>query len=255
MTLPPHSLLLVLPCLNETGRIGAFLPELCERLEPLGDIEILVVDDGSPPEEQARMQMLVEGWREKHPCLRPPLLLATNVGKGGAVYAGWGQAAEQDWLGFVDADGSVPAHEVARLIRIARMEEGPPRAWCASRVRMLGRKVERSWYREFISHVFHWVVDLLLALPAHDTQCGCKLVPRAAFERARPGLSLKGFAFDLDLILGLRHTGCEVSEVPVDWHEVPGGKLRLLRDSWRMLRDVVALRERAVQPEQTFRVN
>jgi dolichyl-phosphate beta-glucosyltransferase len=95
-----------------------------------------------------------------------------------------------------------------------------------------------------MGQVFHWVVNLLLGLRAHDTQCGCKLVPRHAFEEAKPSLSLTGFAFDLDLLVGLRAHGCEIVEVPVDWHEVPGGKIRLMRDSWRMLRDVIRIRQR-----------
>jgi dolichyl-phosphate beta-glucosyltransferase len=36
-------------------------------------------------------------------------------------------------------------------------------------------------------------------------------------------------------------TEYKVREVPINWHEVGGGKVHLLRDSWRMFRDVLKI--------------
>ena len=41
--------------------------------------------------------------------------LPDNVGKGGAVYTGWDLDCESEWLGLLDADGSIPPREVLRL--------------------------------------------------------------------------------------------------------------------------------------------
>jgi hypothetical protein len=82
----------------------------------------------------------------------------------------------------------------------------------------------------------------MLDIPVYDSQCGLKLVPRTAFEKIAPALEVKGFAFDVELMTTLLDSGCEVVEVPVDWHETPGGKVRLLRDSWRMALDVWRIR-------------
>lgn len=242
---------LIIPCFRESRRVRPFLTDLCREFSQVAGVSILVVDDGSGEEETARMRTLVEEFRPANPMLRELLALPQNVGKGGAVYAGWEAHRSEPWLMFVDADGSVPATEVARLIQQLRADPVTGRAYFASRVTMLGRRVERMWHRDVMGQIFHWVVNFLLGLPAHDTQCGCKLVPRAAFERARPGLSLHGFAFDLDLLLGLQDAGCEVIEVPVDWHEEPGGTIRLVSDSWKMLKDVWRLRRRrrAVQTQ------
>jgi len=35
-----------------------------------------------------------------------------------------------------------------------------------------------------------------------------------------------------------------VIEFPVDWRDVPGSKVNLLRDSWRMAREVFRIRRR-----------
>ena len=241
----PSQTLLVIPCYRESGRLRPFLADLCETLRTLGGVSILVVDDGSGPEELRKLQALVQEFRAQHPFVCEVLSLSQNMGKGGTVYAGWEQAGKEvTWLMFADADGSVPAREVARIVTLARTSTEPPRAWFASRVTMLGKDVQRDWHRDVMGQVFHWVVNFLLNLRAHDTQCGCKLVPRSCFQQVRPVLQLTGFTFDLDLLAALQANACEITEVPVDWHEVPGGKIKLLRDPWRMLKDVFRIRQR-----------
>ena len=235
---------LVIPCYRESGRLQAFLEPLCQAIERLSGVSVLVVDDGSGPEEADRLHVIVEAVRARHPFVRELLRLHENIGKGATVYAGWRNHRGEPWLMFADADGAVPAHEVARLIDGARGRGTRQRAYFASRVKMLGREVQRVWYRELMGHAFHALVAVLLGERAHDTQCGCKLVPREFFEHAQDSLSLPGFAFDVDLMLGLRAAGCALEEVPVDWREVPGGKLRLMRDSWSMFRDVLRLKQR-----------
>lgn len=247
-----HDVHLVIPCFRESGRLGPFLAALCSEFEGVEGVRVRVVDDGSGEDEKAKTAALVEQCRATHPFVNEMLPLAENVGKGGAVYAGWAAHEGQEWLMFVDADGSISAAEVARMIRLSRTEGIATRGYFASRITMLGRTVQRVVHRDIMGQVFHWIVNALLALGAHDTQCGCKLIPRAEFERARPALSLTGYAFDLELLLALKGAGCDVVEVPVDWHETPGGKIRLIRDSLRMLKDVFRLRR--LQAEGLYRI-
>ena len=240
------STLLTVPCFRESERLPAFLPELCREMMRLGTVEILVVDDGSGAAETAATRTLVEQLRPNHPCLRPLLELPENLGKGGAVYAGWAHASsDADWLGFVDADGSCSPAETARLIRLAQASSPTPSAPAlfASRVKMLGRHVERQFKRHLIGRIYATLVSELLGIPVYDSQCGLKLVPRPAYTAVADHLSIHGFAFDVDLLTALLDHGTPVHEVPIDWVEVPGGKVRLIRDSLRMLRDILAIRQ------------
>jgi len=88
-----------------------------------------------------------------------------------------------------------------------------------------------------------------LRIPVYDSQCGLKLLPAAAFEKIRPLAHVPGFAFDVELLCLLLDSGCQVQEVPIDWHETPGGKVRLVHDSLRMFRDVFAIRQRRLSAE------
>jgi hypothetical protein len=143
----------------------------------------------------------------------------------------------------VDADGSIEPTEVVRMIEIA-FREGPRRgALFASRVLMLGRKVARDFHRHLIGRVYATIVSNLLDIPVYDSQCGFKLVPGSAWEKIRPRLQVGGFAFDVELLVALLDSGIHVTEVPIDWHETPGGKVHLIRDSYRMYRDVLKVRK------------
>ncbi len=216
-------------------------------MQQLGGVSILAVDDGSGGDEPERLCALIDEFRIHFPFLRPTLQLPENIGKGGTVYAGWQAHDNENWLMFADADGAVPAREIARLIRSARAESSlglHNHAWFASRIKMLGRNVRRLLHRHLVGRVYATLVSELLHVPVYDSQCGCKLVPRSAFEQISPMLTTSGFAFDVDLMMALVHTQVPIVEFPVDWTEIPGGKIHLFRDSFRMFRDVWRLRSK-----------
>ena len=231
---------LVIPCYRESARIGAFLPELCREMSALGGVRIMVVEDGSDAEEVAKMGAVIEALRTEYACLLALKTLPNNLGKGGAVYSGWAEPGEANWLAFVDADGACSPVEVARLIQM----KSAGRAFFASRVKMLGRRVDRLFKRHLLGRIYATLVSELLDVPVYDSQCGLKIVPRLAFERIASRLQVSGFAFDVELMVARVDTGCAIQEVPIDWHEVEGGKVHLLRDSWRMARDVYKIRAR-----------
>lgn len=238
------STLIVVPCLNENRRLRGFLPELCQEMDAVGDAKILVIDDGSLPGEQQQLATMVGALQKEHACLLPVKLLPDNIGKGGAVYAGWCGQENFSWLGFIDADGSCPAREAARMIRYARnMDQPLPRkALFASRVKMLGRNVRRHWKRHFLGRIYATMVSELLNIPVYDSQCGLKLVPSASYQQSASSLKIRRFAFDVDLMVALLDSGCEIEEFPIDWHETEGGKVNLLVDPFVMLKDIFFIR-------------
>ena len=52
------------------------------------------------------------------------------------------------------------------------------------------------------------------------------------------------FGFDMDLLVHLIRAGATICEFPVDWTDIPGSKVSLLRDSLQMFMTLWRLRKR-----------
>ena len=237
--------LLVIPAFNESRRLPQFLEELAKVLDSptlRERVSVVVVDDGSKADESEKMAGACEKWKAQI------LVLEENVGKGGAVYAGWDQAAEDVvTLAFVDADGAVPAKEVARLMKLYLAPAGPGRAGAALyavRQQEDTAKVKRTPLRRALGGVFRRIVRVLFRLPVPDTQCGFKIVPRSAYEQVKPSLQERKFIFDVELTLRLVEAAIPLRHQPVAWRESPGTTLRI-SSAVHMLWDLIALRMRA----------
>ena len=231
---------LVIPAYNEGRRLPSYLPRLCEALAELSlPWRITVVDDGSLEEDSQMMRRSAELCGTQVRFHRLP----RNLGKGGAVYAGWDLDNDSDWVGLVDADGSIPPEEVVRILSLLKHDDAPD-AFFASRCKILGRTVHRSRTRHACGRLFATLVAVSTGIPVYDSQCGFKLVRRKCYEAIRSRLREKRFAFDVDLLIALRQSGARVIEVPIDWFDVPGSKLHFLRDSAQMLTAVISMRRR-----------
>lgn len=208
-----------------------FLPFLTETLADQHCL-IQVVDDGSHPGELQKTQALVEDLRQRFPQLAPILSLPVNQGKGGAIRAGWRAHLDSDLLGFVDADGSISPAEVRRVLEL--VIANPAEAVFASRVKMLGREVQRSLFRHLVGRVFATIASLRLGIDAYDTQCGFKVIPASIMRNEAVPLTENGFAFDLELLVTLVDQGIPIREIPIDWTHKEGSKVHLVRDSTAM---------------------
>jgi hypothetical protein len=113
-----------------------------------------------------------------------------------------------------------------------------------SRVQLMGRTVERHWYRHYIGRAFATAVSLLLRMPIYDSQCGAKVFRASPRVRAifdRPFLTR--WIFDVEILarylaLGGGHAG--VFEQPLwEWRDVAGSKIRAKHyfvAAWDLLR-------------------
>jgi glycosyltransferase involved in cell wall biosynthesis len=221
-------LTVVLPCYNEAERLPRTLQSLLAHLSGVpGEVEVLVVDDGSTDATVAAARAIAAAdARVRLLCLSP------NRGKGAAVRAGM-LAAEGELIVFTDADGSYGPSELDRIV--GALAEAPV---------AIGARVTSSGplTRRVASRMFRLAIRVLVGLPFPDTQSGLKGFRRAAaweiFSRAR----LDGFAFDVEALLLAGRLGLDVVEVSVQAIERRGSKVRVLADAHRMLGDVWAVR-------------
>src|SRR3990172_9263564 len=173
---------------------------------------------------------------------RPSLRLIpldSNRGKGFAVRTGM-LAAKGDLRLFCDADGATPIEELHRLERAL---SGEIDILIGSRaIRSTECRVEGKLHRKYLCFIYNRLVRLLAVRGLYDTQCGFKLFRGAAADRLFAAQTLAGFGFDAEVLFLARKWGYTIREVPVNWQDQPGGKVRVFRDSARMFFDLVKLR-------------
>ncbi len=232
---------IVIPAYNEEKRIKATLKaynqffsdkKIAENLE----YEILVVINGTRDTTPAIVADLQKEM---------PYLLSQEIkegGKGLAVNVGFADALTRpnDLIGFVDADMATSPRAFYDLISHINGYDGI----IASRY-MLGAVVTppRPFIKRWGSKLFFGsLVRILFGLTYDDTQCGAKLFKRKVVERIVPYLSVKQWAFDIELLSLCKKFGFTIKEFPTVWNDQEGSKLQTFSAGFAMIRTLFALR-------------
>lgn len=232
---------IVIPAYNEGDRLPGLLADLveCGIRVRAPSVEFLVVDDGSSLRHLQLEQMAVEQASVRLTAAGAPhwvklLELPGNVGKGSAIRRGWQELApEATWLGFLDADGAVPASEVWRLVSMLDSEQFDLIA--GARIRMAGHCIHRSLIRHLQGRVFATLAERCIPNGFYDTQCGIKLIRSS---RLRPLLGLlqeERWLLDVELIALIRQAGGRCVEEPIDWSDPGSSKVVPILDPIRMV--------------------
>ena len=236
---------LVIPSFEESNRLPLYLIDLAAKLkgQPY-KTNILVVDDGSRAEEKQKIKKIVSELRESHNLILDPVFLKKNMGKGFAVRTGWRQAQNSKWLAFADADGATSADEVLRVFDRVYAENDVRKCYLGSRIRMLGHSVQRHWKRHVIGRLYAALVGIIINEAIYDSQCGFKVISQQAFQTILPFLQENRFAFDIEMIAALSDSGFQLEEIPIDWNDIPGSRVSLLKDSYRMFNSLFHIQKR-----------
>ena len=226
----------VIPAYNEGPRIEQTVREVYDYFRTSNRFllkEIIVVDDGSGDDTAGRLAACQVTCR--------PLLVLTNKqneGKGAAVKRGV-QEASGDIILFTDADLSTPLAYVDRLFDA--LEKGADIA-VGSRALKDSKLIRRQpLHRELSGRLFNLFVQLFFAWGIWDTQCGFKLFRAGIGQSVFAQVGIKGFAFDVEFLHRAKAHGCTIAEVPVDWTHGPDSKVKMLRDPFLMVRDLLGL--------------
>jgi len=223
------ALTVILPCYNEAERLPGTLQALLAHLSAVpGEVEVLVVDDGSTDATVSVAEAVAAVDRR----LRV-LSYCPNRGKGFAVRMGM-LAAQGDLAVFTDADGSYQPSDLDHIV--GALERAP--------VAIGSRAGDPSGpvARRAASRVFNLAIRGALGLPFGDTQSGLKGFRRAAAQQIFSQARVDGFAFDVEVLWLARQLSLEVTEVHVQAMERQGSKVQMVADALEMLGEVWTVR-------------
>lgn len=162
-------------------------------------------------------------------------------GKGNAIREGV-RAAKGDPIVFLDSDLTIPVEIIDRFMRA--ILDGVDIA-VASRY-IPGSVVKRPWWRSLLGVVFRRCVHLLVPVDVRDTQCGGKAYTAEAAKELFARSRLDGFSFDAEVLFLARRSGYRVREIPFTLVQDRVTSISFLRETPRMLRDLLLIRLNAL---------
>lgn len=137
----------------------------------------------------------------------------TNLGKGHAVRFGMAKA-KGDIIGFIDAGVDINPNGISMLLEHFEWYNADI---IVGSKRHPVSKVIYPWQRRLISFGYQTLVRILFGLKIRDTQVGLKFFKREVLEKVLPRLSVKAFAFDIEMLSVANYLGFKrIYEAPVE---------------------------------------
>ena len=228
---------IVIPAHNEAQRLVPTLERIRRYAESHDfSIEVMVVSDAS-----------VDGTpdlaRDFDPGQMTLNVLASTLskGKGRTVRRGM-LAARGQVLLMTDADLATPIEELDKLLVwtdkgydvVIGSRAMPDSVLCPA----------QGPLRRFIGLVFRKIRGMMFLPDIRDTQCGFKCFTREVADEVFSRQMLDDADFDCEVLLLARMGGYRIKEVGVAWGHDPDSRMKLISESFRMLRSLIAIKWR-----------
>ncbi len=227
---------IIIPAYNEGKLIETSLKTISKFMKTGHyEHEIIVVSDGSSDNTASIVKRLEAAI--------PHLTIVNrkeNRGKGYSVREGF-LLAKGEVVLFSDADLSTPIEELSVFLKVMK-KEGVHSVIASRAIKGAFIEVSQSNIRKLMGMIFNRIVRFITGLSFEDTQCGFKLYKRKEFLPVFEALETKGFSFDVEIIMRAQKAGLKVIDYPVRWINHPSSSVRIVRDSLKMLLELVYIR-------------
>ena len=228
----------IIPMYNESSVIRDTANTLSSYMEHnFENYEIIFFDDGSKDDCADIVNSM------ELPCVR---VLSyddgKNRGKGGAIRHAM-LAANGDIVMFTDADLAYGTDVIKRVYDIMSENENTD-------VLLGSRNISKDGYdgytaiRKIMSKVYIKVLGLVGGFRLSDSQCGCKAFKGECAKEIFKRCEVNGFSFDFEAILWAQMLDMKIDEMPVKIINHRESKINIIKDSFKMLKDVRNIRKR-----------
>jgi len=239
---------IVIPAYNESDKISSTLTQVVNFMRNFShDFEIIVVDDGS---KDSTVQTVADYKRENQEIV---LVKNPHMGKGPAVSTGV-KKAKGKYIYLADADLSTPITELKKLA--VWMIDHDYDIVIASREGTGAERLNEPFYRHMMGRVFNFLIQSLVLPGIQDSQCGFKLfkgeVAKKLFSKLEIGSADKEIkdaytgAWDVEILYMAKVFGYTIKEVSVKWTHVKTTRVNPLRDSFKMLFELLHIKKKAL---------
>jgi len=194
----------IMPAYNEAHCIEQSIASVKRQFDEFSsDYEIILVDDGSEDGTGKLVQSLA-------PSRVKVVSYVENRGKGFAVKTGFNHVTGE-YTFIMDSDLEVVPTELQEYIDTLKSLDV-----VIGSKRHPGSIVRTVALRRFLSLGYNVLERLLVGVRVSDTQAGLKGWRSTTLYKVVPLMSVKGYAFDLELLAIASLLGVRVKELPVD---------------------------------------
>jgi dolichyl-phosphate beta-glucosyltransferase len=231
------SISVIIPAFNEAHGIQQTLKRISDYFSgPRRLQEIVVVNDGSTDGTGE----LVRRFASENRSVRL-ITNAANRGKGYSVRQGM-LTATGDLLLMCDADLSTPVEEFEKLL--PWLQRGHDIVIASRDLPDSRLEPAQPVLRRGLAGIFRGLRRLMVLRSVRDTQCGFKLFRRDTARKVFAYQRDNGWLFDCEVLAVAERLGIRIKEVGVNWHDNAPSRVRVLRESLRVLPGLLRLRWR-----------
>ncbi len=225
---------LCIPMYNESSIIEKTAKELDSYMSKHfgSDYEIIFSDDGSVDGSAD----IVNGLNLKNVKV---VGYEKNQGKGCAVRHGVLSSCG-DIVIFTDADLAYGVDVIDEAVKIIERKEQP--VLVASRAKHKEGYEGYTAIRKLASKTYIKLLNLFGGIKISDAQCGFKAFDGEVGRRIFSLCKTNNFAFDLEVILWAQKLKLPIYEMPAKIINHRESKVNLLRDSFKMLKEISAIK-------------
>jgi glycosyltransferase AglD len=224
----------VLPTYNEADSIERAVEQVMAALEEYGiPYEIMIAEDGSTDGTDKKANML----SKKHLGAVRHIHREKRMGRGKALDNAFNHSSG-NILVYMDVDLATDMQHIAELIRSVQVEGYE----IATGSRMLNEsRAKRSRARSITSRVYNLMVRWILGSKIKDHQCGFKAFRREPLMQLLTEVEATHWFWDTEILVRAAQKGYRIKEIPVNWKGGSETKVRLLKDSSDMFRQILVL--------------
>lgn len=231
----------IIPAYNEEAILTATADTLSAALDAMQQrgvinaYELIFVSDGSTD----RTAALLSAAEAQYPCLRA-CSYAENRGKGYAVRTGI-LASDGDIVLYTDCDLAYGTDVIEAAVK--QLQQTGADVLLGSRALHPEGYAGYTPLRKLASILYLRILAIAAGFRLSDSQAGFKAlrgnIGREIFSRCE----IDRFAFDLEMLMRAQKAGYSVTELPIKIVNHRESSIHLVRDSIRMLKDIMRIKK------------